>query len=265
MKQLLMTILLEVSVMLAIAMPAHAEQPNRDIEQIKLQLQSMGTLADQNAFEYLGRIFSNTVVVDYTSAFGGEPATVNRADLMKSWAGLLPGFDLTRHELSNIEIKVMGNKATANADIKANHYLIDPKTGDEGFWQINGSYRYQLEKGGKGWTITALTLIAGSEQGSREVLGKASELAGTKRGIQEFTDFFSKLGKAGFQAQVMILAANDTYVIDAHRGWSSKADNSIDLNWVLLYQIEDGKIKRVQNFSGDLYASDRFFDTFFAE
>lgn len=101
MKQLLMTILLEVSVMLAIAMPAHAEQPNRDIEQIKLQLQSMGTLADQNAFEYLGRIFSNTVVVDYTSAFGGEPATVNRADLMKSWAGLLPGFDLTRHELSN--------------------------------------------------------------------------------------------------------------------------------------------------------------------
>lgn len=91
------------------------------------------------------------------------------------------------------------------------------------------------------------------------------KLAGTKRGIEEFTDFFAKLGKAGFQAQVMILAANDTYVIDAHRGWSSKADDNIDLNWVLLYQIENGKIKRVQNFSGDLYASDRFFDTFFAK
>lgn len=91
------------------------------------------------------------------------------------------------------------------------------------------------------------------------------KLAGTKRGIKEFTDFFAQLGQAGFSAEVMILAANDTYVIDAHRGWSSKADDNIDLNWILLYQIEDGKIKRVQNFSGDLYASDQFFDTFFKQ
>lgn len=91
------------------------------------------------------------------------------------------------------------------------------------------------------------------------------KLAGTKRGIKEFTEFFAKLGAAGFKAEVMILAANDNYVIDAHRGFSTKADVNIDLNWVLLYQIEDGKIKRVQNFSGDLYASDKFFDSFFAE
>ena len=89
------------------------------------------------------------------------------------------------------------------------------------------------------------------------------KLAGTKRGIKEFTDFFAQLGAAGFNAEVMILAANDTYVIDAHRGWSTKGDDNIDINWVLLYQIEDGKIKRVQNFSGDLYKSDKFFDTFF--
>ncbi|WCE31836.1 nuclear transport factor 2 family protein [Vibrio sp. SCSIO 43137] len=89
-------------------------------------------------------------------------------------------------------------------------------------------------------------------------------LAGTKRGIDEFVAFFNQLGAAGFAAEVMILAANDTYVIDAHRGWSSKADENIDLNWILLYQIEDGKIKRVQNFSGDLYESDKFFAKFAA-
>ena len=85
-------------------------------------------------------------------------------------------------------------------------------------------------------------------------------LAGTKRGIDEFVSFFGQLGKAGFRAEVIILAANDTYVIDAHRGWSNTEGDNIDLNWVLIYQIEDGKIKRVQNFSGDLYASDTFFD-----
>ncbi|MBY5946942.1 nuclear transport factor 2 family protein [Photobacterium rosenbergii] len=89
-------------------------------------------------------------------------------------------------------------------------------------------------------------------------------MAGTKRGIKEFTEFFAKLGEAGFKAEVMILAANDNYVIDAHRGFSTKADDNIDINWVLLYQIEDGKIQRVQNFSGDLYASDQFFEKFFS-
>ena len=89
-------------------------------------------------------------------------------------------------------------------------------------------------------------------------------LAGTKRGADEFIAFFNQLDKAGFRAEVMILAANDQYVIDAHRGWSTKAEDNIDLNWVLLYQIKDGKIQRVQNFSGDLYASDQFFENFFS-
>ncbi|WP_448552292.1 nuclear transport factor 2 family protein [Thalassotalea montiporae] len=90
------------------------------------------------------------------------------------------------------------------------------------------------------------------------------KLAGTKRGIAEFTEFFGQLGKAGFKAEVMILAANDTYVIDAHRGFSNTdGGNNIDINWVLLYQIENNKIKRVQNFSGDLYASDAFFNDVF--
>ena len=160
-----------------LAMTTQAEKPNFDQEQIRLQLQSMGTLADQNAFEYLGRIFSDEVLVDYTSAFGGEPATVPRVELMKSWAGLLPGFDLTRHDQSNMQVTVKGNSATATADITANHYLTDLKTGEHGFWQISGEYNYELEKGANGWTIKSLTLVAGSEKGSRDVLGKAGELA----------------------------------------------------------------------------------------
>lgn len=88
-------------------------------------------------------------------------------------------------------------------------------------------------------------------------------LSGTKRGIDEVTAFFGQLQKAGFRSEVMIVAANDRYVIDAHRGWSNSGKGDIDLNWVLLYQVEDGKIRRVQNFSGDLYASDEFFDRFY--
>ncbi|CAN5215786.1 hypothetical protein BH18THE2_BH18THE2_07760 [soil metagenome] len=65
---------------------------------------------------------------------------------------------------------------------------------------------------------------------------------------------------AGFKAHVMILAANDNYVIDAHRGWSNITNgDNVDLNWVLLYQIENGKIKRVINLAGDQDIADEFF------
>ena len=84
-------------------------------------------------------------------------------------------------------------------------------------------------------------------------------LAGTKRGLDELGAFFTALHGAGFRAEVMILAANDNYVIDAHRGWSNSGQDDVDLNWVLLYQIIDGKIRRIQNFSGDQYVSDKFF------
>jgi ketosteroid isomerase-like protein len=85
-------------------------------------------------------------------------------------------------------------------------------------------------------------------------------LSGTKNGINEVINFFDELGKAGFKAEVMILAANDNYVIDAHRGWSNVTNGeNVDLNWVLLYQIENSKIKRVINFAGDQPLADGFF------
>lgn len=169
--------LLIVLTMGVLTVMTQAETPDFDQQQIKLQLQSMGTLADQNAFEYLGRVFSDQVLVDYTSAFGGKAASVNRVDLVKSWAGLLPGFDLTRHDLNNMKVSVEGNNATATADITTSHYLRDETTNKEHFWQISGRYIYTLEKSDKRWTISSLTLVAGPEEGSREVLAKAGELA----------------------------------------------------------------------------------------
>jgi ketosteroid isomerase-like protein len=85
-------------------------------------------------------------------------------------------------------------------------------------------------------------------------------LSGTKNGINEVINFFDELGKRGFKAEVMILAANDNYVVDAHRGWSNVSiGDNIDLNWVLLYQIENNKIKRAINFAGDQPLADEFF------
>lgn len=134
-------------------------------------VESVATLADKSNFESLEKLYAEEVEVDYTSAFGGEVELKSPQGLMTQWASTLPGFDRTRHQISNIETEVKGNKATATADVTANHYL------DEMFWQIAGSYEYGLIKEDGQWKIDKMTFIAESEQGSRDIINEAIEQA----------------------------------------------------------------------------------------
>lgn len=84
-------------------------------------------------------------------------------------------------------------------------------------------------------------------------------LAGTKHGADEIVAYFQQLAKAHFQAEVISLSASDTYVVDVHRGWGEYGTAKVDINWVLCYRIENGKIAEVQNFAGDQHAADQFF------
>ena len=134
-------------------------------------VESVANLADRGNFESLEQLYAEEVEVDYTSAFGGEAELKSPQALMTQWASTLPGFDRTRHEISNVETKINGNKATATADVTANHYL------DEMFWQITGSYEYGLVREDGQWVIDKMTFLAESEQGSRDVIDRAVEQA----------------------------------------------------------------------------------------
>ncbi len=84
-------------------------------------------------------------------------------------------------------------------------------------------------------------------------------LTGTKKGIEEVIAYHKQLQKAKFKAEVIILEGNENHVIECHRGWSQIGNRKIDMNWVLLYTIENGKIISMQNFPGDQHATDAFF------
>lgn len=84
-------------------------------------------------------------------------------------------------------------------------------------------------------------------------------LAGTKNGIEEVIAYYELLQKANFKAEVIMLEGNEHFVIDCHRGWASVGNARLDINWVLLYTIENGKIKSMHNFPGDQHAADDFF------
>lgn len=155
-----------------VAMTAQAHTITRDEAQVKSALNSFSAMADQGAYEYLGRLFAPVVTLDYTSLFGGEVSSAKREDLMKQWAGFLPGFDTTFHDLDIVKVNITGSKADALADITASHWL-----GDEGFWQVSGQYEFTLIKAGDNWQIESVKLNRLAEEGSRDILGQAPQLA----------------------------------------------------------------------------------------
>jgi ketosteroid isomerase-like protein len=85
-------------------------------------------------------------------------------------------------------------------------------------------------------------------------------LSGTKHGRDEVLAFFAQLGAAGFRAEPIYFGADETHVVDIHRGWSNATGKpNVDTTWALVYRIKDGKIVEATNLSADQDAANTFF------
>ncbi len=151
--------------------PAAADTEALDVAAIKTVVESVAVLADSGNFEALEKLYAEEMHVDYTSLSGGEPELKSPQALMTEWAGVLPGFERTRHEISNIEVNVTGLHAIATADVVADHYVAGL------FWQVAGDYRYELLNSDDGWRIVSARFNLQDEQGTRNVFGPATENA----------------------------------------------------------------------------------------
>ncbi len=152
--------------------PAAAATP--DEAEIKTIVESVAVLADGGNFEALERLYADEILVDYTSLAGGKPELKSPRALMNEWAAVLPGFDRTRHAISDIEVDVDGRTASATADVVADHYI------GELFWQVSGSYRYRFVRDDDRWRIAAMTFNLDRETGTRDVFGPAAERAASE-------------------------------------------------------------------------------------
>ena len=151
--------------------PVNAFANAKDEAQIKTIVESVGILADTRNFEALEELYAPEVELDYTSLAGGEVELKSPQAIMAQWAGVLPGFSLTRHEVSNIKVSSNGQTATTTADITASHWVSDL------FWQVKGDYVYRLAKDEDHWLITAHQFNLKEENGTRDVFGPAIENA----------------------------------------------------------------------------------------
>jgi hypothetical protein len=144
----------------------------RDEARVRQTVLAVPTNADLRAFDAIAPLFADEVVVDYTSLWGGTAETMTPEVLMTAWAGVLPGFDATWHEIGRIEVRIAGDRAQATMPVDARHWLGD------GFWRVVGRYDYDLVRRDRGWTITRMVLTVTSEDGDRGLVGDAKARAG---------------------------------------------------------------------------------------
>jgi ketosteroid isomerase-like protein len=160
---------------LALAGAAQAAALTPDEAAVASTVESVATFADRGEFEALERLYAPEVEVDYSSLSGGKPEVKSAAALMTQWASVLPGFDRTRHTISNVKVRLNGTAtATATADVVADHWIGSQH------WQVSGHYDYRLLKDGRNWRITAHKFTLSGERGSRDAFGPASQAAAAR-------------------------------------------------------------------------------------
>ncbi|CAK9056216.1 Uncharacterized protein YesE, partial [Durusdinium trenchii] len=148
----------------------------QDVAAVTTVVEGVATLADLGRFDALASLYADEIMVDYSSLTGEPANTVTSADLMRSWAGFLPGFDLTRHSLSGIHVSIDGDSAVATAGFTADHFI------GELFWQARGDYRYELRRDGRDWKIVGHTMNLRGEDGTRDALAIAPARAAERPG-----------------------------------------------------------------------------------
>ncbi|MEL6381674.1 MAG: nuclear transport factor 2 family protein [Cyanobacteria bacterium J06626_18] len=177
---------------------------------IAVIINSVATFADHGDFDSIEVLYADEVQVDYTSLWGGEVQTHTPESLMTAWASVLPGFDQTHHDIANVQVEIEGDRATATADVTADHYLED------GHWQVTGQYEYHFVKQADEWLITHMTFNLTDEAGDRDLVNRAAETAATEptsylqqqQTEQTVRDFLTSLETKDMEAFAAVWAEN---------------------------------------------------------
>lgn len=131
---------------------------------------------DQRDWSRVRSCFGDTVAVDYTSLFGGEPETLTADALIARWRALLPGFDSTQHISGPVLVSDRdSDTADARTAIRGYHYAAEAPGGP--LWMVAGHYQIRLCKTAGIWAIDALTLETAYQEGNSSLPAFASERA----------------------------------------------------------------------------------------
>ena len=120
--------------------------------------------ADRRNWQGLIASLADEVLLDYAAMLGGEPSKLTPQEIAKAWRGLLTGFEMTQHTVTNHKVTIKGNEAEVFSYVTAVHYF--PNESGKDTWTVVGYYNHHLVKTSLGWKVDQIrftpTLIEGN-------------------------------------------------------------------------------------------------------
>lgn len=107
--------------------------------------------ADECDWQKVAATMHDTVLLDYSSMNGHPAEALTPAQITGMWAAFLPGFDKTRHQLSELSVDEQGNTAAVHFNGVASHWI------GSRCWIVEGSYDVTLGQFDNDWQVTAMT------------------------------------------------------------------------------------------------------------
>ena len=131
--------------------------------------------ADERNWEKVKNTFANEVLLDYSVLSGSPAAILSPNMIIAAWQGLLPGFDITKHQPSDFMVKQNNDNATVHYFAKADHFL----GGEE--WTVEANYDTCLIRVADGWKINSHKISNVKQSGNVNLPVKAMEIAKSRK------------------------------------------------------------------------------------
>ena len=143
-----------------------------DKEDVRRTIVGVSHNIDRRRWPELRALFADSVVVDYTSLFGGEVQTQKADDLIATWQKVLTPRPATQHLLGPIDVSIRDEVADAECHVRGYHFRKGLPGGDE--WMVAGHYVFQLGKERGSWKIRKMKLETSYQTGNTRILDEAA-------------------------------------------------------------------------------------------
>lgn len=139
--------------------------------------------------------FNDEVLIDYgsISAPTGDPGAPRRADdWLKILQGVINGFDITRHTITNHRVSIAGTQVSCRAYLTADHVIFSdpamPLVGPQDVVTVVGEYTNHYAAVDGVWKISKSELVVNWSHGNAALFGTATERAMAQLVRQESRD-----------------------------------------------------------------------------
>ena len=143
----------------------------QDSAAVRDTISRYGRFIDDREWAALVSILADTIELDFTSLWGGEPETVTGTDLAARWRDMSERLDATQHLITGILPEITGDTATVVASLMAVHRRANATGGV--LWTVGGTYRFELRRVTERWIINGLTLQVAWVDGNQAVIASA--------------------------------------------------------------------------------------------